>query len=79
LGTRPHPTILMRSFKELPMRIVIAIGSAVLDYPWEENEAVLLLGGIENMPGHVAVATKDGKVHWGFDADSFREPTEDEI
>jgi len=61
------------------MRVVIAIGSAVLDYPWEEDEAVLLLGEIENMPGHVAVATKDGKVYWGFDADSFGEPIVDEI
>lgn len=48
-------------------------------YPWKAGDSALLLGEIENMPGHVAVVTKDGKVHWGFHDDNFREPTGDEI
>jgi len=48
-------------------------------YPFKDGECVLLLGEIENMPGHVAIATRDGKVHFGYHDDNFREPTEDEI
>ena len=48
-------------------------------YPWEAGDCVLLLGEIEGMSGHVAVATHDGRVHWGYDEDNFREATEDEI
>ena len=47
-------------------------------YPWKEGEGVLSLGEIENMPGHVAVVTRDGKVHWGYHDDNFREATEEE-
>lgn len=31
----------------------------------------LILGDIENMPGHIAVATRDGRVLWGFHPDWF--------
>ena len=48
-------------------------------YPWKHGEALLLLGEVENAPGHVAVATKSGRVYWLFDKDSFREANEDEI
>lgn len=43
------------------------------------GQAVLLLGEIENMPGHVAVADEYGKIHWALHEDSFREPTEEEL
>jgi hypothetical protein len=39
---------------------------------------VLYLGDITNMPGHCAVATMDGKVHWAWHPDDFRELTHDE-
>ena len=64
------------------MRILIAVGSQgrePSDLPWEKGDPVLCLGEIENMPGHLAVATKDGKVHWGWHPDNFREPTGDEL
>jgi len=48
-------------------------------YPWNNGEKVLLLGEIQNMPGHVAVATKDGKVHWGYHPENFRDPTQEEL
>ena len=52
---------------------------ALKRYPFQNGESVLLLGEIENMPGHVAVVTRDGKVHFGYHEDTFRQPTEDEI
>ena len=63
------------------IRIVIAIVDPgyELKYPWKNGEALLLLGEIGNIPGHVAVATTQGKVHWAYDLDSFREPTDDEL
>ena len=48
-------------------------------YPFKDGEHVLYLGEIENMPGHVTVVTRDGKVHWGYHPENFREPTEDEV
>lgn len=47
--------------------------------PWRPGDSVLLLGEIQNMPGHVVVATRDGKVHWGYPEENFREATEEEI
>ena len=59
------------------MKVVIV----AYDIPgrFKAGDAVLLLGEIENMPGHVAVAGTDGKVHWAYHEDSFREATEDEL
>jgi len=48
-------------------------------YPFKEGGGVLFLGEIENMPGHVAIVTRDGKTHFGYHDDWFREPTEDEL
>ena len=35
------------------------------------GDTVLVLGEIEQMPGHVVVATKDGRVFYGYHADNF--------
>lgn len=48
-------------------------------YPWREGEHLLYLGEIANMPGHVAVVDKKGKVQWGYHDDNFRHPTEEEV
>ncbi len=48
-------------------------------YPWEDGQAVLIVGEIENMPGHCIVVDRAGKVSWGYHTDGFREPTEDEL
>lgn len=48
-------------------------------YPFKHGESMLLLGEIHNMPGHVAVVNKKGKIFWGYHDDNFREPTEDEV
>lgn len=39
--------------------------------PFQQGQVVLMLGEIESMPGHVAVATKDGRVHFAYHADNF--------
>lgn len=38
-----------------------------------------MLGEIEYMPGHVAFATKDGKVYFGYHVENFRKLTEEEV
>ena len=40
-------------------------------YPFKEDEVFLLLGEIENMPGHVAVVNQNGKVFWGYHEEHF--------
>ena len=50
-------------------------------YTWNlclENEHLLFLGEIPNMPGHCAVVDKSGRVHYGWDIDNFIELTEKE-
>jgi hypothetical protein len=49
------------------------------EYPWKGGELVLLLGEIQNMKGHVVLATKDGKIHWGWHLENFREPEDHEL
>jgi hypothetical protein len=63
------------------MRVVVAVCPKGYEdkYPWKHGDALLLLGDIESMPGHVVVADKTGRVHWAYDADSFREAREDEL
>jgi hypothetical protein len=38
-----------------------------------EAESVLVLGEIENMPGHLAVVNRDGIVRWGLHPEMFEE------
>ena len=47
-------------------------------YPFKEGDHVLMLGEIEQMPGHVAVALKDGRVLFGYHAENFRKLTREE-
>lgn len=41
-------------------------------YPFKNGDIVLMLGEIEQMPGHVAIALKDGRVLFGYHAENFR-------
>jgi hypothetical protein len=47
-------------------------------YPFVNGDTVLMLGEIEQMPGHVAVVTKDGKTHFGYHMENFRKLTREE-
>lgn len=49
------------------------------NYPWKGGESLLYLGEITNMPGHLVVVDRKGKVRWGYHDDNFRHPTEEEI
>ena len=40
-------------------------------YPFTRNEILLFLGEVQQMPGHSVVATKDGRVVWGYHTDNF--------
>lgn len=48
-------------------------------YEWEDGECLLSLGEISNIPGHIAVVDKNGKVYWALHADSFREALDDDL
>jgi transcriptional regulator with XRE-family HTH domain len=63
-----------------PMQIVIAKPvPKKWRYSWKTGESLLYLGEIKQMPGHVAVVDRKGKVHWGYHDDTFREPKETEV
>ena len=47
-------------------------------YPFANGDRVLLLGEISNMPDHIAVATRDGKVHFPYHPENFRVLTQGE-
>lgn len=47
-------------------------------YPFKEGDTVLMLGEIEQMPGHVAIAMKDGRVLFGYHAEHFRKLSQEE-
>jgi hypothetical protein len=59
--------------------VKVVVAAYTLPGKLRAGDTVLLLGEIENMPGHVAVVDEFGKVHWALHEDSFREPTEDEL
>lgn len=63
------------------MKVVIAVVPAGYEnrYPWKDGDHLLLLGHIENMPGHVAVVDQNGRTYWGFHEDSFRAAKADEL
>ena len=47
-------------------------------YPFKNGDTVFVFGDIEQMPGHCVIATKNGKVYWGYHTDNFCKLTEDE-
>ena len=47
-------------------------------YPFVRNDFLLYLGEVRQMPGHCVVATKDGRVVWGYHTENFVEIPEDE-
>jgi hypothetical protein len=46
---------------------------------WKNGEILLLLAEIQNLRNHYVVVSRDGKVHYGYHNDFFREPTQDEL
>lgn len=61
------------------MQLVIAKPTTFWRHPWKAGDHLLYLGEILQMPGHVAVVDRAGKVHWGYHDDCFREPKENEV
>jgi len=47
-------------------------------YPFKNGDHVLMLGEIQQMPGHMAVALQDGRVVFGYHAEWFRRLTREE-
>jgi hypothetical protein len=48
-------------------------------HPLKRRETVLYLGEIVNVPGHCAVAKKDGEVIWLVHPEDFRKAKESEL
>jgi hypothetical protein len=58
-----------------PMTRVIALEDLA---SWKAGDCLLCLGEIKDMPGHVAVVDKKGKVMWGYHDDNFRQVTDED-
>lgn len=48
-------------------------------FPYKPGSHFVLLGEVENAPGHIVLADKNGTVLWMYHDSDFTELTEDEI
>jgi hypothetical protein len=48
------------------------------EYPYKNGDRVVLLGEISNMPSHVILADKEGKILWGYHLSDFVILTQEE-
>jgi hypothetical protein len=48
------------------------------EYPFTRKDSLLFFGGVQQMPGHCVVATKDGRVIWGYHTEDFVVISEEE-
>ena len=48
-------------------------------YPFKDDDVVLVLGEIERMPGHVAVVTQDGRVHFAWHSENFQRLSQEDL
>ena len=54
-------------------------GEYEIRYPWLKGEHVLIMGDIENMPGHCVVGRHAGVIHFGYHPDDFLIYSEEEM
>jgi SOS-response transcriptional repressor LexA len=47
-------------------------------YPFKDGDTVVVLGEIDQMPGHAVIALNDGRVLFGWDIEYFRKLTDEE-
>jgi len=52
--------------------------TADMEYPFYKGETVLLIGEIEQMPGHVVFVNKRGQTHFGYHMSHFRKLSREE-
>jgi len=65
-------TLVKFNFEDLPVEYHS-------QYPFCKEDIFLFLGEIKKMDGHCVVATKDGRVIWGYHTDNFIVLSDDEI
>ena len=68
----------MKKLQAMSLVKVLKIPKEYDQYPWKENDVLLCLGEIKNMPWHYAFATRDGKVYWGYHGDFVRQLSNEE-
>ena len=61
------------------VKLVCSNPSHAKYYPVKIGQHVLFLGEITNMPGHCAITTDGGVVHYGYHTDQFIALTDDEL
>jgi hypothetical protein len=57
------------------------IAEVIADYyvsPLNKGARVLILGEISNMPGHIVIAHKTGRISYGYHIEGFRILTQEE-
>ncbi len=40
-------------------------------YPFSRTDVFLFLGEVQQMPGHCVIASKDGRILWGYHTENF--------
>jgi hypothetical protein len=58
--------------------LTIGDDNSIQLYPFKEGDTVLVLGEIEQMPGHVAITNENGLTYFGYHIENFRKLTRDE-
>ena len=67
----------MKVIKRTPVNTLVRFdfGGVPLEYhsqyPFTRKDVLLFLGEVAQMPGHCVVATKDGRVVWGYHTENF--------
>jgi len=61
-----------------PHELIIAMND-ITGTPIKKGNAVIYLGEIPNMKGHIVFIGDDGKIYWGYHPENFRKAKEEEI
>jgi hypothetical protein len=63
----------------MPNMSIVVVQSDFGGQPFRLGDHVLFVGEIKNMRGHCVVATKDGRILWGYHTDDFRAARKHEL
>lgn len=76
-----RPATVTHTLHSMPRQYSLVKYKPTVDYDMfgGSNPQLIFLGEIPNMPGHCAVASKHGKVYFGYHTDDFVELTAEEV
>jgi hypothetical protein len=69
----------LKQLREKPFLVeVFDLPKGEYQFPFKQGDVLVCIGEIEQMPGHVVLANKEGKILWGWDQFYFRKLTKEE-